>query len=154
MVLFESEFVRKLACGTVAAITRFDPISCCKVLRIAAAMSLVEFLLMVAIVMMGLPSHSKCSLSQTPIVVYTMLLVLSGITFYLCGLTVLWTPIARKLSAVVQRQRGSKWVPFFSAPVSTALLIPVFCGFTAFVALPLIAIIQDRLPLERCFFYL
>ena len=124
------------------------------IFRIAAAVSLVEFLLMVAIMMMGLPSHSKCRLSQTPIVVYTTLLALSGtITFYLCVLTVLWTPIARKLSAVEQRQRGSKWVPFFSAPVSTALLIPVFCGFTAFVALPLIAIIQDRLPLERCFFY-
>ena len=74
--------------------------------------------------------------------------------FLLFVLTVLWTPIARKLSAVEQRQRGSKWVPFFSVPVSTALLIPIFCGFTAFVALPLIAIIQDRLPLERCFFYL
>ena len=83
MVPFDSEFVRKLARGTVAAITRFDPMLCGKVLRIAAAASLVEFLLTVAIVMMGLPSHSKCSLSQTPIVAYTTLLVLSGtITFY------------------------------------------------------------------------
>jgi hypothetical protein len=105
MAMFDSQFVRNVARGMVAAISRFDPILCGKVVRIAAVVSLVEFL---STVVMGLPTRLNCSSSQTPIVVYTTLLFLSGgITFYLCALAVLWNPISRKMAALDERRGGS-----------------------------------------------
>jgi len=153
--MFDPKFVRKVARGTAAAVTRFDPTLCGKALRIAAAVSLIEFLLTVAIMMMGLSTDWKCSSWQTPIGDYMLVFLSGAVTLYLCILAVLWTPIARKMAALDERRGRSIWVSFFFPTLPpTALLIAIFCSLTAAVALPLIAIIQERLPLDRCFFRL
>src|SRR5262249_16314480 len=103
--MFDSQFVRNVARGTVAAISRFDPTLCGKVVRTAAVVALSEFLS--TVVMNGLPTNLKCSSSETPIVVYTTLLFLSGaITFQLCVLAVLWEPLSRKMAALDERRGG------------------------------------------------
>jgi hypothetical protein len=134
---FDLEFARKVARMTAFAVARFDPTFCGKVIRITATVSVIEFLVTVALVMMWVPANSKCHSWQGPGLIVALLIPSGGAAFWSCVLAIFWTYIAKWIS------EWESLRPRWMIPASTALWTAVFVGFAAFVAVPFMVILQE-----------
>jgi len=135
MAQFDLELVRKAARLTALSFTRFDPVFCGKVVRVTAAVSVIEFLLMAAVVMLWLPADSSCQAEQS-LLVYAMLALSAVPALWLCVIAVFWRHFAR-WTCEWESQRP-RWIK----PPSTALLNAVFVIFAAAVLNPFVVIFQ------------
>src|SRR6266576_4900274 len=98
MVQVDLEFVRKAARVAALAATRFDPLLCGKVIRIAVTVSVIELLLAIALVMLWIPVESKCLGWDWRYSIYRFFLPIGGWVLWTCIIAILWKSIARWIS--------------------------------------------------------
>jgi hypothetical protein len=141
-------------------IGRFNPAFCGKVVRIVAAVCVLEFLATIALLMMWVPAASPCrawhSSKGAPEPIYVLIIPVGLFTLWTCILAIFWKRFADLAAAQLrwdERQRASTgWFAAlyrFLQPFQvnyTALLTVVFLGFVVFVAIPLVIIVQQCGP--------
>jgi hypothetical protein len=130
------------------------------VVRVAAAVCVVEFLSTIALMMMWVPAYSACrawhASRGAPEPIYPFIFVAGGLTLWTCIIAIFWKRFANQAFAQLrweERLRASTgWLAAlyrFLQPIQvhyTALLSVVFCPFAFFVVLPLIIIIRQCGP--------
>jgi hypothetical protein len=121
---------------------RFDPAFSSKVVRIAAAVCLLEFLSAITLLMMWVPASSKCLSWRTPQSIYMFILPAGGLAVWTCLLAILWTHIAKPISTQLQSKEDQCGFDLFSraVPVSNVFIIGVIVSFSGFVAIPIVVI--------------
>jgi hypothetical protein len=124
MVQVDLELVRKVARIAALATTRFDLRFCGKVIRIAVAVSVIELLSAIALVMIWIP-------------IYLPLLVAGAWVLWIGVIAIFWKTFARW--TVEWESLRPKSLP----PTSTALLSAVFASSAAVAAIPLVIILQE-----------
>ena len=142
------------AMKTQSTVRRFDPALCGKVVRIAAAACLVEFLATMALWMMWVPADSKCRawvVGEGP--PKTIFLIIAAVlTLWTCIIAIFWKHFANLVFAQVRwedRLRSSTgWfaVPYPFGVNHTLLISVVMSGFAAIVAMTLIFILRKCGP--------
>jgi hypothetical protein len=140
---------------------RFDPVFTGKLVRIAAAVCIVEFLATVALLTMWVPAISPCRTWQASSGapeedIYAFVILTGLIGLWTCILAIFWKHFASWLShhfdlmnANVHRPWRFAGLNRFMQPFRvnyTALLTVIFLGFAAFVAMPLVIILGNCGP--------
>jgi hypothetical protein len=139
---------------------RFNPTFCGKVARIAAAVCVVEFSAIIALLMMWVPHNSACRAWHGPRgatePIFVLMLPVGLLTLWTFVLAIVWNRFANLVLAQLRwekRQRASTgWLAAlyrFLQPFQvsyTPLLTVVFLSFTAFVAMPLAIIVLKCAP--------
>ena len=131
-------------------VRRFDAVFSGKVVRIAAAVCIVEFLATIALLMMWVPAVSPCRTWQPssgapePI---TFIILAGPIALWTCILAIFWKHFASWLSHHfdLMNVRFMQLMQPFRVNY-TALLTVIFLGFAGFVAIPLVIILQNCGP--------
>jgi hypothetical protein len=95
MVQVDLELVRKVARIAALATTRFDPRFCGKVIRIAVAVSVIELLSAIALVMIWIPVESKCLSWDARYSIYLPLLVAGAWVLWIGVIAIFWKTFAR-----------------------------------------------------------
>jgi hypothetical protein len=132
------EFVRKVARVAALAITRFDPLFCGKVIRIAVTASVIELLSAIALIVMWVPVESKCLGWDARYSIYPFLLVAGAWVLWIGVIATFWKTFARWI--VEYESLRPKWL---GPPTSTALLSVVFASSAAVSAIPFVIILQE-----------
>jgi hypothetical protein len=141
MAEWASEFVRRIARITEHSLARFDPVFCGKVVRVAAAVSAIEFLLTVALTMLWVPANSPCHW-QMPGPLYLLLFLSGAPALWLCIIAIFWKYVAVWTSEFENMYPEWLRYPKWLSPASTALLTVAFAFFAASVAIPFVMILQ------------
>jgi hypothetical protein len=138
------KFMRKVVRIVVFTLARFDPVICGKVVRIAAAISAIEFLLTLALAMLWIPADSRCHTSRTPEPLLYLGLS-AGPALWLCVIAIFWKYIAVWIAEY--EKLYPRWLlypyPRWISPANTAIFTAVFVSFAAFSALPFFLILQE-----------
>jgi hypothetical protein len=127
--------------------TQFDAVFLGKVVRVAALISLAEFLFALALAMLWIPSNARCWAEST---VTGSLMVMGGIALWTCIQAVFWKHFAQLISDF--RGTGDSppestgWVAFYSVRPNTALYTAIFVGFAASGLVPIAIIIRECGP--------
>ena len=135
---------------------RFDPVFTGNVVRIAAAVCIVEFLATFALLIIWVPAASPCRTWQpsngAPEDIYTFIILAGPIALWTCILAIFWKHFASWFSHHFDLMNVNGWFAGlyrFIWPFRvnyTDLLTVIFFGFAAFVAIPLVIILGSCGP--------
>jgi hypothetical protein len=128
---------------------RFDANFCGKVVRVAAAVSVIEFLLAIILLVTWVPADSKCRAWSAPRgsfdAIYPIIVVVGLMVLSICVLAISWKHIVNAARAQTQwdeRQRQSTG----TKTNHTTSLSVVFAGLVAAASIPLIVLVTKCGP--------